>query len=218
MNELFDGIYFDEKSVYTKNMLVGKKVYGEKIVKEKGIEYREWDPYRSKYCAAIKKGLKESIFYKKATVIYLGSAEGTTVSHVSDIVGKDGAIFCVDISEIAMQKLSKLAEERENLYPILSDAQLVENYEEYFTQKADCLFQDVSQRNQADIFVRNSKLLKKGGLGALSLKTKSISQSEKKETVLENEIKILEKEFNILQIVCIEPYEKEHYLIIGKKK
>jgi fibrillarin-like pre-rRNA processing protein len=218
MQKIFDEIYSDGKNIYTKNMLAGKKVYGERLIKEGGTEYREWDPYRSKYCAAIKKGLTENIFKEKETVLYLGSAEGTTVSHVSDIVGKNGAVFCVDISEIAMQKLSKLAEERENLYPILSDAQLVENYEEYFKEKADSMFMDVSQRNQADIFVRNSKLLKKGGLAALSLKTKSISQAEKKEDVLEKEKKLLEKEFEILQIISIEPYEKEHYLIVCKKK
>ena len=201
MKQIFEGIYTDGKSIYTKNLIVGKKVYKEKLIQKNGNEYREWDPYRSKYCAGIKKGLNKSIFYEGCTAIYLGSAEGTTVSHVSDIIGKKGAVFCIDISEIAMNKLTQLAEDRENIYPILSDAQLTENYEEYFTQKADCLFQDISQRNQADIFVRNSKFLKKGGLGALALKTKSISQSESKENILDYELEILKKEFEILQTI-----------------
>lgn len=218
MKQIFDGIYSDGKNIYTKNLILGRKVYGEKIVREGGEEYREWDAYRSKYGAGIKNGLNENIFFNGATVIYLGSAEGTTVSHVSDIVGEKGAIFCIDISEIAMNKLTKLAETRENLYPILSDAQMTENYKEYFENKADAMFQDISQRNQADIFIRNAQFLKKGGLAALALKTRSISQSEAKEDILVSEKKILEKEFEIIQTIMLEPYEKHHYLILMKKK
>ncbi len=218
MKEIFDGIYSDGKNIYTKNLTLGKKVYGERLIREGNEEYREWDAYRSKYGAGIKNGLSESIFSSGCTAIYLGSAEGTTVSHVSDIVGEKGAIFCVDVSEIAMNKLTKLAETRENLYPILSDAQLTDNYKEYFETKADAMFQDISQRNQADIFIRNAQFLKKGGLGLLALKTKCISQSEAKEDILVSEKKILEKEFDIIQTIRLEPYEKHHYLILMKKK
>jgi fibrillarin-like pre-rRNA processing protein len=218
MKQVFDGIYSSGKSIFTKNLTPRKRVYGEKLVNENGIEYREWDAYRSKLGAAIKNGLTQNIFFNGKTALYLGSAEGTTVSHVSDILGESGAVFCVDISEIAMKKLASLAEERTNLYPIISDAQKTDNYKEYFTEKVDSLFQDISQRNQADIFVRNSQFLKKGGIGALALKTKSISQSMKKEEILADENKILEKEFDILQIVNLEPYEKHHYLIVGRKK
>ena len=218
MKEIFNGIYAEGKSIYTKNLLPGKKVYGEKLLNIKDTQYREWDVYRSKYGAAIANGLNESIFASGASALYLGSAEGTTVSHVSDIVGENGSIFCVDISEIAMNKLSRLAEERTNLFPILSDAQKTEDYKEYFEEKVDSMFQDISQRNQAEIFIRNSQFLKKGGLGALALKTKSISQSEKKEKILEEEKNKLEKVFEIVQVVDLEPFEKEHYLILVRKK
>jgi fibrillarin-like pre-rRNA processing protein len=221
MQKLFEGIYIQGKSIYTKNFLPGKKVYGEKLVTESRIEYREWDAFRSKYCAALKNGLNRNIFIPGENVLYLGSAEGTTVSHVSDIVGEKGSVFCVDVSEIAMNKLSKLAEERTNLFPILSDAQLVQNYSGIIQEscgKVDAMFQDISQRNQADIFVRNAQLLKKGGLGAIAIKTKSISQSKDKKKVLGEEITILEKEFEVLQIVNLEPYEKHHYLVLVKKK
>ncbi|MCX6803574.1 MAG: fibrillarin-like rRNA/tRNA 2'-O-methyltransferase [Candidatus Diapherotrites archaeon] len=221
MEQLFEGIYFYKKSIYTQNRTPKKKVYGEELVKENGIEYREWDPYRSKYCAAIKKGLKENIFYKGANVLYLGSAEGTTVSHVSDIICDEGGVFCVDISEIAMNKLVKLAEERANILPILSDAQNTKEYEDTITEIAgqvDALFQDISQRNQAEIFIKNAKFLKKDGLGAISIKTKSISQSRNEKAVLEGELQILKKEFDILQILSLEPFEKSHYVALVKKK
>jgi len=218
MQKLFDGIFSEENRIYTKNLLPKKRVYGERLTNIDGTEYREWDAFRSKYCAALKSGLTKSIFFSGATVLYLGSAEGTTVSHVSDIVGEEGSVFCVDISEIAMKKLAALAEERQNLFPIISDAQLTNNYKEYFEKKADAIFQDISQRNQADIFVRNAPLLKKGGLGAIAIKTKSISQAKEKADVLSGEIKILEKEFEIIQVVNLEPFEKHHYLVLVKKK
>lgn len=215
MQQKFEGIYSSGKSLFTKSLVKGR-VYGKKIVNEDNEEYREWNPFKSKYCAAIVNGLKKNIFFKNSNVLYLGSAEGTTVSHVSDIVGKEGAIFCVDVSSIAMQKLTKLAEDRENIFPILSDANLTENYENV-VEKVDVLFQDVSQRNQVEIFLKNSKMLKQGCYGALSLKTKSISQASAKET-LEIEKKKLENIFTIEQIVSLEPFEKEHYLILVKKR
>jgi fibrillarin-like pre-rRNA processing protein len=222
MRQLFEGIYSNEKGIYTKNLLPGNRVYGEKLLTEKGTEYREWDTYRSKYCAGIMKGLKQSIFSEKTNALYLGSAEGTTVSHVSDIVGENGLVLCIDISEIAMMKLNELAEKRTNIFPIVSDAQQTKNYEETIQEacngKVDSLFQDISQRNQAEIFVKNAHFLKKGSLGAIAIKTKSISQGKEKKEVLEEEKKILEKEFEIIQTVNLEPYEKHHYMVLCKKK
>jgi fibrillarin-like pre-rRNA processing protein len=218
MQQKFKGIYSKGKSLFTENLIKGEKVYGERVVVEDGKELREWNPFKSKYCAALQNGLKENIFFSGATVLYLGSAEGTTVSHVSDLVRKEGMIFCVDLSEIAMQKLHKLAEKRENLFPVLSDAQKTDNYSEYFEDGIDVLFQDVSQRNQTEIFLKNSVFLKPGSYGALSLKTKSISQSKSKKQILEEETKKLEDTFSIEQIISLEPFEKEHYLILVRKK
>jgi len=221
MKPLFDGIYTDGKFIYTKNLLPGKKVYGEKLVNEQRVEYRTWDANRSKYAAAIKNGLTKNIFQNGESVLYLGSAEGTTISHVSDITGQNGIIYGVDLSEIAMMKLIKLAEERTNIFPILSDAQNTQNYAKTITEtsgKVDTLFMDISQRNQADIFIRNSHFLKQHHYGALVIKIKSISQSKGKEEVLAEEKKTLMQDFEIIQVVNLEPYEKHHYLILVKKK
>jgi fibrillarin-like pre-rRNA processing protein len=218
MKELFEGIYSDGKMIYTKNLVIGTKVYGEKLINFKGVELREWNPYRSKFCAALKNGIKQKLFFKSCKVLYLGSAEGTTISHISDIVGEEGYIFGVDISETAMQKLLDLSDERGNIFPILADAQMPIEYTEEVGGEIDTLFQDVSQRNQTEIFLRNAFLLKEGGLGALSLKTKSISQSGTAQEILEKEKQKLEDEFDILEIISLEPFEKEHYLIVVKKK
>ena len=39
--------------LYTKNLIPGKRVYGERLITYKKIEYREWDPYRSKLAALL---------------------------------------------------------------------------------------------------------------------------------------------------------------------
>ncbi|KAK1266175.1 Mediator of RNA polymerase II transcription subunit 36a [Acorus gramineus] len=81
-----------EDALCTKNMAVGESVYGEKRVSvqsEDGtkVEYRVWNPFRSKLAAAIVNGVDNCWIKPGAKVLYLGAASGTTVSHVSDIVG-----------------------------------------------------------------------------------------------------------------------------------
>lgn len=92
----YDGVYIAKGSgadlLCTKNFVPGESVYNEKRISVEGkdgekIEYRVWNPYRSKIAAAVLGGVKD-IYIKPGTkVLYLGAASGTTVSHVSDIVG-----------------------------------------------------------------------------------------------------------------------------------
>ena len=69
-------------------------VYGEKriSVEQDGekIEYRVWNPFRSKLAASVLGGVDNIHIGPGKAVLYLGSASGTTVSHVSDVVGPSG--------------------------------------------------------------------------------------------------------------------------------
>ena len=80
-----------EDDLVTKNLVPGESVYGEKRVSisegDDKIEYRAWNPFRSKLAAAILGGVDQIHIKPGAKVLYLGAASGTTVSHVSDIVG-----------------------------------------------------------------------------------------------------------------------------------
>src|SRR3989338_7761440 len=93
----FSGVFEEQKGkmrlFLTRNLTPGKTVYRENTFSENGIEYREWVPKRSKLCAAMMKGIGFTGLKEKDVVLYLGAASGTTVSHVSDIVGKDGFVF-----------------------------------------------------------------------------------------------------------------------------
>ena len=86
------------RQLYTVNLVPGSNVYGERLVRENDVEYREWDASKSKLEATILKGSPNIGIRKNDVVLYLGAASGTTVSHVSDIVGDNGFIFVVDIT------------------------------------------------------------------------------------------------------------------------
>lgn len=218
--KLTEGVFTIGRSIATRNLVEGKKVYGEHLIKEDGAEYRLWDPTRSKVGAAIMKGMKQFSLQPGSRVLYLGAAEGTTISHISDIVGKDGLVFGVDISARSMTKFIYLCEQRPNLVPILADAEQPNTYQEHIERfSIDALFQDVSQKNQAEIFLKNARnFLKAGGNGYLAVKARSISSSEPVEKIVSDEVKKLEKELKILEILSLHPYEKEHAMVVCRKK
>ena len=220
MKEIFPQVFSDGRKLYTLNAVPGISVYGEKRYSEGGKEYREWVPWRSKLCAAIKNCLEELPIKTGTIVLYLGCAEGTTVSHISDIIGKTGIVFGLDVSARSMSEFVQLSEQRENIVPILADANKPESYKQYFEGSTiDVLFQDIAQKNQAEIFCKNSvAFLKKGSFGMLVIKAKSINQQKKTADIVEEETNVLKQEFDILQIVPLSPFEKEHALVLCRKK
>jgi rRNA 2'-O-methyltransferase fibrillarin len=107
----------------TRNLTPGKAVYGEKLISvttgDEPIEYREWNPYRSKIGACVNCGFDKFGIKPGATVLYLGAASGTTVSHVSDIVGQNGRVFGVEFSPRVGREFVNLAKLRTNIVPII---------------------------------------------------------------------------------------------------
>jgi len=220
LKKIFDGVYSINNNLATRNLIKGKKVYGEELIEIEGKEYRFWNPNRSKVAAAIKNGLEDLQIKKGSKILYLGAAEGTTISHLSDIVKEKGFIFGVDISARSMRKFLYLAEKRKNLMPILADASQPMTYKEHLTIFAiDALFQDVSQKNQAEIFLKNSRAyLKRNGYGYLSVKVRSISSSEKVDNIVRDVVSKIEKEFRIIQVITLYPFQKEHAMIYCQKE
>jgi len=218
LNQIFQGIYFDGKRIYTKNLVKGNKVYGEKLISFQGTEFREWNPFRSKLGAGIRKRIPCPI-KEGNNILYLGAAEGTTISHISDIIGEKGMVIGIDISARVMHKLVELSEKRKNLIPYLEDANNTEETSKELTGiKFDFMFQDISQKNQTEIFLNNARtFLEKGKPAMISIKARSISQKNSKQ-ILQEEKNKLEKEFKILQYTFLEPFQKEHLLVYCEKK
>lgn len=212
-------VYQDvKKRIYTVNLTPGKKVYDERLFREKGVEYREWNPRKSKLAAAILNGCSNTFIRKDSIVLYLGCASGTTVSHVSDIVGKNGFIFALDFAPIVMREMVFVSEDRKNIAPILADANKPQSYADKVSQ-VDIIYQDVAQRNQLDIFFKNINLfLKKDGYALLAVKARSIDVTKKPKELFAEIRQKLEKELTIVDYKTLEPYQLDHCMFICKNR
>ena len=165
----------------------------------------------------ILKGCTNIGIRKNDVVLYLGSSHGYTVSFLSDMLSKEGLIFGIDPAPRVMRDLIFLAEKRKNIVPVLADANHPETYLDKVCQ-ADIVYQDIAQRNQADIFIRNCRLfLKKEGYGLLAVKARSIDAKRKSKEIFLEVRKQLEKEFTVIDFRILEPFEKDHCMIIVKK-
>ena len=175
----------------TRNMVVGDAVYGEKrIAVEEGegetktkVEYRVWNPFRSKLAAAILGGVDSINIAPGSKVLYLGAASGTSVSHVSDIVGEEGCVYAVEFSHRSGRDLINVAKKRTNIIPIIEDARHPSKYR-MLIGMVDCVFADVAQPDQARIVALNSHLfLKNEGHTVISIKANCIDSTAPAEHV-----------------------------------
>ena len=216
-HKLFE-IFTDGRRLYTKAMLPGQVHFDERIIKENGETFREFDPQRSKLAAMIVKGCTNIGIRKNDIILYLGASHGYTCSFISDMVGKEGLIFAIDTAPRVIRDLVFLSEKRKNIAPILADANHPEQYSHRICQ-ADIVYQDVAQRNQEEIFVKNCRLfLKDDGYGLLAVKARSIDVRKKPKLIFEEIRRNLEKIFTVIDYRLLDPMEKDHCMIIVKKK
>jgi len=206
-----------QKKLATENLVIGNQVYKEKLIKKKDIEYRLWDPFRSKLAAAIMNGLELFPFKEKSSVLYLGVSTGTTVSHVSDIVGPQGIVFGVEhASRVARDFLDRVASHRKNIIPILQDARQPQQYFSVYT-KVDVVYVDIAQPDQTDIAISNCKMfLKNEGYLFLVIKARSIDVTKAPRKIFEKEKNKLKENFEIIQVINLSPYDKDHVMVIAK--
>lgn len=209
----FEGVFLVQGTIATK-ALSTKKVYGEKMVSG----YRLWDKTRSKLAAYLVKGGRFLPIREGSVVLYLGAGSGTTPSHVSDIVGESGIVFCVEFAKRSMQDLIPVCEDRKNMVPILADANQPSQYKE-LVEKVDVIYQDVAQPNQVEIFLKNARLfLKDGGFGILMLKSRSVDVTLEPEQVYAIAQSELEKEFEVLEVRKLDPDQTDHAAFVLRKK
>jgi len=216
LENVFDGVYRISGKLATKNLVPGRRVYEEEIYSVKGTEYRSWTPYRSKLSAAVMNGLRTFGIYEGNSVLYLGASTGTTASHVSDIVGKEGRVYCIEISERCVRDLLNVCQSRQNMLPILADASAPETYRNV-VEKCDVMYQDISARDQAGILAKNSEFIKKGGLAYFVIKSQSVDVSKKPEAVFKSELAKLKNHFETVETVELEPYDSMHLFVVLRK-
>ena len=198
--------------------IVPESVYGERLVQEGKDTYRIWDPKKSKLGAAIMKGVSQIGIRPGSKVLYLGCASGTTASHVSDIVGNEGFVYGLDFSPRVLRDFMFVVEKRKNMLPIFADANKPETYKQYIGD-VDVVFQDVAQKNQVEIFLKNVNFfLKSGGFGLLAIKARSIDVTKNPQVVFREVKQQLERNVTIVDYRSLEPFERDHAIFIVKKK
>ena len=197
-----------DDTLYTRNAVPGTAVYGERLVSIDGIEYRRWSPLRSKLAALILLGHREVPLEADSRVLYLGAASGTTASHMSEICA-GGILYCVEVSQRSFRDLVRLCESRLNMIPILGDASRPDDYGP-IVERADIVYQDIAQRLQVSIFLRNLRHFH-AHAGILMLKSRSMNVSkDPKKVFAEVKAKLSAEGMQVNEVVDLSPYSKDH--------
>ncbi|VVB53763.1 Fibrillarin-like rRNA/tRNA 2'-O-methyltransferase [uncultured archaeon] len=209
MRTYFPGVFEFHGRPATKNSVPGLTVYGERTFKQGGVEYRAWDPFRSKVAAGIVQGLRRFPVTQDSTVLYLGASTGTTASHIADITRR--LVYCVEFSPRMLRELVPVAERKTNMVPILADARQPQEYR-HLLSKADVIIQDVAQPNQTEILTKNMETF--GAKAALlSIKARSINSVRDPQKIFKEEVNTLRGKFNVLEVVDLRPFEEDHVLV-----
>ena len=197
----------------------GTNVYGEEIVGIDGREYRVWDPFRSKLAAGILKGLSNVPIQPGKKVLYLGASSGTTASHVSDIVGEKGIVYCVEFAQRSFRDLvNNVCKERRNMIPVFEDARFPMRYRS-IVQTIDTVYSDIAQPDQARILSENlDSYLEPKGEYLMAVKARSIDVSKHPSEIYRREKLVLENRgYKVVEMIKLDPFEKDHAMFYGDK-
>jgi fibrillarin-like pre-rRNA processing protein len=204
------GIFRRGRELYTPNLRPGERVYGEELIVEDGVEYRHWDPWRSKLAAYLLNGASRLPYDHPRRALYLGTAHGTTLSHLSDLL-PDAQLFGIEKSAGSFGAFLALSRRRSNLFPILADAQLPERYQAD-VGTVDFLYQDIAQRNQADMFAENATaMLSASGRALLMLKVRSVTQRRSVAAVVaESRATLARQGLKVVDQRSLAPFSRDH--------
>ena len=195
----------DEEGLATE----GEPVYGEPT----DGSWRRWDPRRSKLGAMFELGMETGLGGGE-TVLYLGAAAGTTVSHVADFAGPT---YAVEFAARPARDLLDAAEPRGNLFPLLKDARKPETYA-HVVEPVDALVQDVATRGQAEVAIGNRRFLREDGRLVLAVKTRSEDVVADPETVLEATLETLEEGYGVIETRSLEPFHEDHFGVVARPR
>jgi fibrillarin-like pre-rRNA processing protein len=178
-----------------------------------------WDPFRSKLAAAILKGLGKIPFGEKSKVLYLGAASGTTVSHVSDMVGSKGKVYCVEFAQRSFRDLvNNVSKNWINTIPILEDARFPNRYRSLVSE-VDSVYCDIAQPDQGRILAENlDSFLRNQDEFLMAVKARSIDVTRDPIDIFRQEAEVLKKRgYVVEEMVRLDPFEKDHCMIRGRK-
>ncbi|WP_136591898.1 fibrillarin-like rRNA/tRNA 2'-O-methyltransferase [Salinigranum halophilum] len=205
-----DGV--ERRTVDGRSRLVtrGEPVYGEPTVGE----WRVWDAGRSKLGAMLALGMETGLGPAQS-VLYLGAASGTTVSHVADVCGPT---YAVEFAPRPTRDLLSVAASRERLFPLLKDARRPETYAHVVEADLDLLVQDVATRGQADVALRNQQFLADDGRLLLAVKARSEDVTAAPEDVFERVRERLSDGYELLETRRLDRYHADHLAVVARPR
>jgi len=222
------GVRREGRSLWTRNAVRGVSVRGERRKTDARIEWRAWNPSRSKVAAALLRTANDPsqlLPETGSTCLYLGASFGSTVSHIHDQVcgagnHHGGQVVAVEIAPRAMRDLSEMASIRPGLVPVLGDARQPSQIAPYIRGKADWMHQDLSIADQAETFVRMAgAFLRPNGTGLLSLKAASERSSDgDDDSRFEKAARILrESDLDVIERIDLKGLEEQHVVFHVRK-
>lgn len=186
----------------------GSPVYGEPA--DGG--WRAWDTRRSKLGAILEHGIETGL-HTDASVLYLGAAAGTTVSHVADSAGP---VYAVEFAARPARQLVRVAADRPNLFPLLKDARQPETYAHVVESGIDVLYQDVATRGQAAVAVANRRFLAADGRLVLAVKARSEDVTAQPEAVFDRVLEDLRAGYEIEATARLDPQHTDHLAVVAR--
>ncbi|MUV56643.1 fibrillarin-like pre-rRNA processing protein [Halogeometricum rufum] len=189
----------------------GETVYGEPRDAE---GWRAWDAGRSKLGAMFEYGMDTGLVGGE-TVLYLGAASGTTVSHVADFAGPT---YAVEFAARPVRDLLGVAEDRENLFPLLKDARKPETYAHVVEADLDCIVQDVATRGQATVANRNRRFLRDDGRLLAVVKARSEDVTADPDDVFEDVLAELRDSYEVLETTRLDRFHDDHLGVVARPK
>ena len=204
-----DGVERHEFGGETGLATEGVPVYGEPT---DGL-WRRWDPHRSKLGAMLAMGMDTGLEGGE-TVLYLGAAAGTTVSHVADFAGPT---YAVEFAPRPMRDLLTAAESRPLLFPLLKDARKPETYA-HVVEPVDTIVQDVATRGQGEVAVRNAQFLGDCGRLLAVIKARSEDVTADPASVFDAVLADIEADYEVLETERLTPYHDDHLAVVARPR
>jgi len=207
----------NRRILVTKNLSPGKAFFKERLFNVDDIEYREFNPTRSKLAASIVKKISFMPIKKDEKILYLGASHGYTPSFVSDIIGDNGLVFCLDFAPRVVRDLYMICEERKNMIPILADANKPETYKDRISN-VNVIFQDIAQKIQVEILFKNLIFLNPKGYVVIAIKSRSIDVTQNPRKIFREVEEKLSSRLKIIDKRELDPFERDHILFVCQKK
>lgn len=209
MTDLPEGVARHEFGGRERLATRGPPAYGEAT----DGEWRAWDPHRSKLGAMLERGMEHGLDGGE-TVLYLGAAAGTTVSHVADF---SGPTYAVEFAARPARDLLDVAEARENCFPLLKDARRPETYA-HVVEPVDVIVQDVATRGQATVALANRRFLREDGRLLLAVKARSEDVTADPGSVFERTLDRLGEGYEVLETGRLDGFHEDHLGVVARSR